>query len=259
MGAVASPHAAAGMTVKVAFTLSRSDGTVVDSHSSADPLEFVCGEGLVFPGLDRAVQGMAAGEAKKLELRCQDTFGDRDEEKLHTVPASQLPPGCKAGSQLKVRGPDGEDLWVVLVRLEGDTATLDLNHPLAGVPLTLSVTLLGCEAAPELPPFEVETVAPGDEKTYPSKGDYVTVHYAGALADGGKSFMSTREAGEPLRFRIGVGKALRGLDEGIALMSLGERALVRVPAVLAYGERGLEDVVPPNADLVFDVELLKIE
>eukprot|EP00414_Alexandrium_minutum_P002639 CAMPEP_0113840146 /NCGR_PEP_ID=MMETSP0328-20130328/11468_1 /TAXON_ID=39455 /ORGANISM="Alexandrium minutum" /LENGTH=267 /DNA_ID=CAMNT_0000808829 /DNA_START=221 /DNA_END=1024 /DNA_ORIENTATION=- /assembly_acc=CAM_ASM_000350 len=259
LDAAAFTHAAAGMNVKVAFTLSRADGTVVDSRDASDPLEFVCGEGLVFPGMDRAVQGMAVGETKKLELQSKDTFGDREEEKVLEVPAEQLPPGCKVGTQLKVRGPDGEDMWVVLARLEGDKATLDLNHPFAGVALALSVTLLGCEAAPDLAPLEVETIAPGDGKTYPSKGDYVTVHYAGALADGGAGFMSTRDGGEPLRFQIGIGKVIRGLDEGIVAMTLGERAAIRVPAVMAYGDRGKDDIIPPNADLVFDVELLKIE
>jgi len=258
LGADAAP-AAAGMRVKVAFRLSRGDGTAVDSRDTSDPLEFVCGEDLVFSGMDRTVQGMVVGETRNVRLKSEEAFGERDRERMLEVPVAQIPPGCEVGMQLKVRGPDGEDMWVTLARVEGDTATLDLNHPLAGVALALSVTLLGCEAAPALAPFEVETISPGDGETYPNKGDHVTVHYAGALADGGQGFLSTREKGEPLRFQIGIGKVIRGLDEGIVLMSLGERAVIRVPAVLAYGEHGQGDIIPPNSDLVFDVELLKID
>merc|ERR1712150_76437 len=141
----------------------------------------------------------------------------------------------------------GEDIWATVLAVDKETATLDLNHPMAGVPLTMSVTLLACEEAPELPPFEVETVSPGDEKTFPEKGKRLKVHYTGTLADGSKTFMSTREQGEPLTFHIGLGRVIRGLDEGIMLMSLGERATLKVPAVMAYGEKGLEGVVPPNA------------
>mmetsp|Transcript_43839 Transcript_43839/g.121813 ORF Transcript_43839/g.121813 Transcript_43839/m.121813 type:complete len:257 (-) Transcript_43839:7-777(-) len=251
--------AAAGMSVRVAFSLTKEDGTVVDSRDSGNPLEFVCGEGLVFPGLDRGVQGMAVGETRTLHLQGQDVFGAREQGKELELPAAQLPPECRVGVQLKVTGPVGEDIWATVIRRDGDKATLDLNHPLAGVALTMSVTLLGCEAAPELPPFEVETTSPGDGRTYPGQGDRLTIHYAGAVANGGASFMSTRDQGEPFAFTVGVGQVIRGLDEGIVLMSLGERATIRIPALMAYGDRGKDGIVPPNADLVYDVELLKIE
>jgi len=260
MALAAEPVAAAGMNLKVAFSLRRADdGSVVDSRTREDPMEFVCGEGLVFPGLDRGVLGMRAGESRELRVEGDDAFGARAEDMVLKVPASELPPGSTVGTQMKVAGPSGAEMFARVVGIGGDEATLDLNHPMAGVPLLMSVTLLACEEAAELPPFEVETVSPGDEKTFPSRGDNVTIHYTGALADGSKTFMSTREKGTPVTFMVGMGKVIRGLEDGVPLMSLGERASIRVPAVMAYGEQGLGDVVPPGADLLLDVELLKIE
>lgn len=254
-----SAVAAAGMNVRVEFSLTRlDDGAVVDARDASDPLEFVAGEDLVFPGLDKAVQGMAVGEAKELSIQGEDAFGDRAEGHSMEVPQNQLPPGVKLGSKLQVQTPDGGEMWVTVAKIGGGTVTVDLNHPLAGVPLKLAVRLLSAEEAEELPPFEVETTRSGDEKTFPGKGEVVTVHYAGALADGTR-FLSTWDKGEPLRFQLGVGAAIKGLDEAIPLMSLGERANIRVPAVMAYGEAGLDGVVPPNAELLFDLELLKIE
>lgn len=257
----ATDVAAAGMNLKVTFELKREDnGEVVDYRSSEDPMEFVCGEGLVFAGLDRGVQGMKVGESRQLQLKGDDAFGDRDEARTLPVPKAQLPPGAEVGTQFKVGGgPDGEDMFARVVAIDGAQATLDLNHPMAGVPLAMSVTLLACEPAPELPPFEVETLQPGDEKTFPSKGDNVTIHYTGELADGSKAFMDTREKGGPLTFMIGVGQVIRGLEDGVPLMSLGERARMKVPAVMAYGDQGFGGVVPPGADLLLDVELLKVE
>jgi len=254
-----SSRAASGMNVRVAFALLHEDGTVVDARDAQNPLEFVCGEGLVFPGLAKAVQGLAVGEAREVRLQGDEAFGAREEERKMEVDAAQLPPDIKVGSQLKIRGPDGEDIFVTVAQLQNGKAVLDLNHPLAGAVLNLSVKLLSCEIAPELAPFEVEAVAPGDGKTYPSKGNFVTMHYRGALAEGNVGFMSTREKGEPIRFQLGVGQVIKGLDEGIPLMSLGERAVLRIPAVMAYGAAGKDDVVPPNADLIYEVQLLKIE
>jgi len=102
-------------------------------------------------------------------------------------------------------------------------------------------------------------MSPGDGKTYPQMGDFVTVHYTGQLAAGSNEFESTRKHGVPFRFQIGLGEVIKGWDHAIVRMSLGERAMINVPAMLAYGAEGMGDKIPPNADLVFDVELLKIE
>eukprot|EP00928_Gymnodinium_smaydae_P034532 TRINITY_DN24446_c0_g1_i1.p1 TRINITY_DN24446_c0_g1~~TRINITY_DN24446_c0_g1_i1.p1 ORF type:complete len:146 (-),score=13.94 TRINITY_DN24446_c0_g1_i1:51-488(-) len=105
---------------------------------------------------------------------------------------------------------------------------------------------------------QVKTIKPGDGRTYPKEGDKLQMHYTGTLASNGKKFDSS-VGKRPFAFRIGVGQVIRGWDEGVAKMSLGEKARLTITAAYGYGSRGVPGVIPPDADLVFEVELLKID
>ncbi|XP_061076699.1 peptidyl-prolyl cis-trans isomerase FKBP1B-like [Conger conger] len=102
-----------------------------------------------------------------------------------------------------------------------------------------------------------ETVKPGDGATYPKKGQQCSVHYTGCLTNG-KKFDSSRDRGKPFSFKIGQGQVIRGWDEGVKLMSLGERAMLTCSPDFAYGPEGCGNLIPANSILVFDVELLAI-
>ena len=106
--------------------------------------------------------------------------------------------------------------------------------------------------------YSVEQVQEGDNKTFPPNGSKVKVHYIGTFADG-KKFDSSRDRNSPFTFNLGKGQVIKCWDEVVKTMSIGERIKVICPSKFAYGERGAGNVIPPNADIHFDIELFDFQ
>lgn len=104
--------------------------------------------------------------------------------------------------------------------------------------------------------MKIEKISSGTGAT-PKRGDSVTVHYTGWLTDGAK-FDSSVDRDEPFSFVLGTGQVIQGWDEGVAGMRVGDKVRLTIPPELAYGDQGYPGAIPPNATLIFEVELLSI-
>lgn len=107
-----------------------------------------------------------------------------------------------------------------------------------------------------------EVVKVGAGAVVAAKGKPVEVHYTGWLYTGGKKgtqFDSSHGRGKPYAFVLGMGNVIKGWDEGVAGMKVGEKRVLMIPSKLGYGARGFPPVIPPNADLIFDVELMSVK
>jgi len=119
---------------------------------------------------------------------------------------------------------------------------------------TMTMNLDNAIATPSGLKYIDTEVGTGDS---PTTGQTVKVHYTGTLTDG-KKFDSSVDRGQPFSFKIGVGQVIKGWDEGVATMKVGGKRTLIIPPDLGYGERGAGGVIPGNATLLFDVELLGI-
>ena len=104
--------------------------------------------------------------------------------------------------------------------------------------------------------MKIEKIISG-KGAVPGHGQTVTVHYTGWLTDGTK-FDSSVDRDEPFAFVLGVGQVIAGWDQGVATMQVGDKARLTIPPELGYGEAGYPGAIPPNATLIFEVELLSI-
>ena len=133
-----------GSKVKVHYTGTLSDGSVFDTSREREPLEFTVGEGMVIPGFENGVKGMAVGETKTLDIPAAEAYGERNEEYTLKVGRDQLPAHINAelGMTLQVQGEGGQQALVTVTELDDENVTLDGNHPLAGKDLNFEIELV---------------------------------------------------------------------------------------------------------------------
>ncbi len=106
--------------------------------------------------------------------------------------------------------------------------------------------------------LKIETMKEGTGDRVVKSGDTISVHYTGRLVDGTK-FDSSLDRGTPFTFTIGAGQVIKGWDEGLLGMKVGEKRMLTIPADKGYGATGAGGVIPPNATLIFETELVSIQ
>jgi peptidylprolyl isomerase len=138
-----TPMAKNGDTVQVDYTLTLSDGTLVQTTVGNQPIELVLGEGDFLPDFETAVVGMKVGESKTVTILAADAYPYRD-DLVFTVNRSQLPEGLdpKVGDYLQSTGTNGQTIVVIVIAVSDTNITVDANSPLAGKDLTFKIDLL---------------------------------------------------------------------------------------------------------------------
>lgn len=133
-----------GNEVKVHYTGKLNDGTVFDSSDGREPLAFTIGKGMMIPGFEKGVMGMALNEEKTITLPPEEAYGEVREDMIAEVPNQQLPPEIKPeiGMELMSQTPDGQQLVVKIKEVKDESIVIDANHPLAGQELTFDIKVV---------------------------------------------------------------------------------------------------------------------
>mgnify|MGYP005987028385 FL=1 len=138
-----------GDTVRIHYTGTLNDGTVFDSSTGRDPLEFAVGSGMIIPGLDAAIPGMAVGDEKTVNVPADQAYGPVNDQARQAVPRSDIPDDIplEVGTQLQMQTPQGQVVPVTVADVTEAEVTLDANHPLAGKDLTFAIEMVEIKAA----------------------------------------------------------------------------------------------------------------
>jgi len=193
------------------------------SKDRGQPFEFELDGGMVIKGWDEGVQGMKIGGTRVLVIPPQLGYGARGA-------GGVIPPNATLMFEVELLG------------LSGGSEPLDL---------TLQTTASGLQ-------YEDVVVGEGAEAV---SGKRVTVHYTGWLyknGQRGKKFDSSKDRNDPFKFHLDAGQVIKGWDEGVQGMKIGGKRMLVIPSELGYGPYGAGGVIPPNATLLFEVELLAV-
>lgn len=133
-----------GSNVKVHYTGKLADGTVFDSSTGRDPLAFTIGKGMMIPGFEKGVMGMAVDEEKTIVLPPAEAYGEVREDMVAEIDKANLPPEVKpeVGMELVSQQPDGQQMVVKIKEVKDNSIVVDANHMLAGKELTFELKMV---------------------------------------------------------------------------------------------------------------------
>jgi len=154
----AGPVIENGSKVQLEYTLKDDTGAVLDSNKGRDPITYTQGEEQIIPALEKALNGLRAGDQKEVTVAPADGYGEVDPKAATEVPKEALPPASlTVGTELVARGRGGETRLVRVKEIKEKTVIIDLNHPLAGKTLHFDVKVLDVEPPKKVePPTKVE-------------------------------------------------------------------------------------------------------
>ena len=132
-----------GCVVGIEYVMKLDDGQVLDASSPDAPLTYVHGEGQLLPGLERALTGLERGDRREIVLSPHEAFGERDPAGVDTVPRAAFPDDVELtdGQELMLEGPEGDAIPFSVLGVDGEDVIVDLNHPLAGKTLRVTVVV----------------------------------------------------------------------------------------------------------------------
>jgi FKBP-type peptidyl-prolyl cis-trans isomerase SlyD len=138
--------------VTIDYTLTSDEGDVIDSSSGGEPLAYLHGFGNIVPGLENALAGRSEGESVRVKVSPEEGYGEHDPDLVHRASRQQFQgiAEVEVGMRFQAQSGDDETTVVTVVEVEGDTITLDANHPLAGANLNFDVKIVGVRPATEV-------------------------------------------------------------------------------------------------------------
>ncbi len=215
-----------GDIVTIHYIAWLEDGTELDnSYDTGQPASFILGQEMVIKGWDEGIAMMKQGGKAELVVPPELALGETGSGD------GMVPPNATLVFEIELISVQGGAPEAPTTVEEADYMTTDSG-------LKYHDFVVGEGASPET-------------------GQSVTVHYTGWLEDGTK-FDSSLDRGQPFTFTIGMGQVIAGWDEGVATMKVGGKRQLVIPSELGYGEQGAGSVIPPNATLIFEVELLGV-
>jgi peptidylprolyl isomerase len=217
-----------GQRVTVHYRGMLDDGTVFDESFGREPFTFAIGQGQVIDGWDQGVAQLSKGAKATLFIPSNLAYGAQGA-------GGVIPPNANLSFYVEVL--EIKDAPQPIAHESWSTEGLEKHQTESGLSYYIIEEGEGALAQP---------------------GKVVSVHYMGMLEDGTK-FDSSFDRGEPIEFQLGTGRVIPGWDEGISLLTVGSKAKLIIPSELAYGERAVGNVIPANATLIFDVELVAVK